>query len=328
MVRHRPAIAAAGLLVAVVVACSPANTSPAQSATAGPTAPSVPASPTATAIARRSPAPLQPVRPSDLVVRIDTLGETCCPAPAVVATVDGRLITRADDGTLVERRLTAGGARQLADEVIGTGLFDRDRIVGLDPAPGVAPAPHAISVRTFRVWTGARTVTVSSPVVAQSDEKLYRPSAAWTQLDALAARLLAPESWLPVTAWSVATSRPYVPDGFRVVVSTEQVGGSQPDVSAVDWPFTIPIADLGEPLSASSQIFTPVGPGTKPLRCAALDASDAKAARDAIQRAGAGVADFPDGAFSTGLMWKAGGSGIVLFFQAVLPDQSSCADPY
>src|SRR2546429_603224 len=223
MVRHRPAIAAAGLLVAVVVACSPANTSPAQSATAGPTAP---------------------------------------------------------------------------------------------------------SVRTCGVWTGPRRVTGASRVVAQSDEELDRPSAARPQLAALAAGLLAPESWLPVTAWSVATSRPYVPDGFRVVVSTEQVGGSQPDVSAVDWPFTIPIADLGEPISASSQIFTPVGPGTKPLRCAALDASDAKAARDAIQRAGAGVADFPDGAFSTGLMWKAGGSGIVLFFQAVLPDQSSCADPY
>src|SRR2546423_11879064 len=146
MVRHRPAIAAAGLLVAVVVACSPANTSPAQSATADPTAPSVTASPTATAIARRSPAPLRPVRPSDLVVRIDTLGETCCPAPAVVATVEGRLITRAEDGTPVEGRLTAGGARQVAGEVIRTGLFDRDRIVSPHPAPGGTPTHHAIHV--------------------------------------------------------------------------------------------------------------------------------------------------------------------------------------
>jgi hypothetical protein len=113
-----------------------------------------------------------------------------------------------------------------------------------------------------------------------------------------------------------------------VVISTEQVGGSQPDVSAVDWPFTVPIADLGEPLSASSQIIAPIGPGTGPLRCATLDATDAMAARDAVRRAGANVADFPDGAFATGLMWKAGGSGIVLFFQPVLPDQSSCADSY
>src|SRR2546421_2490237 len=134
MVRHRPAIAAAGLLVAVVVACSPANTSPAQSATAGPTVPSVTASPTATAIARRSPAPLQPVRPSDLVVRIDTRGETCCPAPAVGAAVDGCLITRAGRGTLVEGRLSAAGARQPAAEVIRTGLFDRHPVFGPDPA--------------------------------------------------------------------------------------------------------------------------------------------------------------------------------------------------
>jgi hypothetical protein len=246
----------------------------------------------------------------------------------MVATVDGRLVTRAGDGTLVERRLTAGGAQRLLDEVLATGLFDRDRTISLDPAPGVTLAPHAIGVRTFRIWTGARTVTVSAPVVAQQEEKFYRPSPARTQLDALAARLVAPEAWLPLTAWAVAAPRPYVPDGFRVVISTEQVGGSQPDVSAVDWPFNIEIADLGEPLSASSQIIAPVGPGTKPLRFAALDASDAKAARDAVQRAGASVADFPDGAFGTGLMWKAGGSGIVLFFQAVLPDQSSCTDAY
>jgi hypothetical protein len=55
----------------------------------------------------------------------------------VVATVDGRLVTRAEDGTLVERRLTAGGARQLADEVLGAGLVDQDRTISLDLAPGV-----------------------------------------------------------------------------------------------------------------------------------------------------------------------------------------------
>src|SRR2546423_15627072 len=134
MVRHRPAIAAAGLLVAVVVACSPANTSPAQSATADPTAPSVTASPTATAIARRSPAPLRPVRPSDLVVRIDTLGETCCPAPAGGATLEGRFITPPEDGTPLGRRPPPGGARQLAGEGVGAGLFDRARIGS--PGPG------------------------------------------------------------------------------------------------------------------------------------------------------------------------------------------------
>jgi hypothetical protein len=268
------------------------------------------------------------VRQSDLVVRIDVLGELCCPSPAMVATVDGRVVTKADDGALVERRLTAEGVQRLRDEVLGTGLFDADRVIGLDAAPGVTPAPHGISARTFRMWSGTRTVTVTSPVVAQSEEEFYKPSPTRAQLDALAVRLIAPESWLPVTAWAVAPPKPYVADGFRVVTSTELVGGSQPDVAAVDWPFNPSISDFGEPLAASSGVFVPIGPGTRPLRCATLDANDARAARDAFERAGATVGDFPDSAFATGLTWRAAGTGIVLYFQALMPDQSSCGDAY
>jgi hypothetical protein len=82
------------------------------------------------------------------------------------------------------------------------------------------------------------------------------------------------------------------------------------------------------PLAASSGVFVPIGPGTRPLRCATLDANDARAARDAFERAGASVGDFPDSAFSTGLTWRAAGTGIVLYFQALMPDQSSCGDAY
>ena len=327
MIRRRrlPSTAVAGLFVLLSIACAPSTSSPAT-----PTAASVTPSPTAASptTARRSPAPLRTVGQADLVVRIDTLGELCCPSPAVVATVDGRLVTKADDGTLVERRLTVAGVQRLREEVLGTGLFDGDRVIGLDPAPGVTPAPHGISARTFRMWSGTSTVTVSSPVVAQSEESFYKPSPARTQLDALAARLIAPESWLPASAWAVMAPRPYVADGFRMVTSTEPVGGSQPDVDAVAWPFNRSIPDFGEPLAASSGVFVPIGPGTRPLRCATLDANDARAARGAFERAGAGVADFPDGAFATGLAWRAAGTGVVLFFQALMPDQSSCADAY
>ncbi len=261
-------------------------------------------------------------------MRIDWLGELCCPAPVLVATADGRLVTRAADGTLVERRLTIGGVQRLRDEVFGTGLFDSNRQVRLEFAPGVSPVPHVISARTFRAWNGTRTVIVSSPILEPSEETLYKPSAARTQLDALAARLTAPESWLPLTAWAVEAPRAYVADGFRVVSSAEPVGGSPPDVDAIDWPFTTSIADFGEPLAATSQVFAPIGPGTRPLRCAALDANAARAAREALERAGAKVNDFPDGAFNTGLAWGAAGSGIVLFAQALMPDQFSCGDAY
>jgi len=336
MIRSRghASTATAAMFLLVLGACSPEASSPRQTSTdtavpgrteASSTAPSVTSSPRT---ARRAPTPLAAVRPSDLVVRIDALGELCCPAPVAVATVDGRLVTRAADGTLVERRLTAAGVQRLRDEVVGTGLFDRDLEVRLELSPAASPVPHGISARTFRVWNGARTVTVSSPVLQQSEEVFYKPSPARTQLDALAAHLTAPESWLPSTAWAVEAPRAYVADGFRVVSSAEPVGGSPPDVDAIDWPFTTSIADFGEPLAATSQVFVPIGPGTRPLRCAALDANDARSARDAWERAGAKVNDFPDGAFMTVLAWGAGGSGIVLFAQALMPDQSSCGDTY
>src|SRR2546428_321224 len=168
----------------------------------------------------------------------------------------------------------------------------------------------------------------SSPSLQQPEEFSYTPSPGGTQLAALAARLTAPDSWLPVTAWAVEAPRAYVADGFRVVSSAEPVGGSPPDVDAIDWPFTTSIADFGEPLAATSQVFVPIGPGTRPLRCAALDANDARSARDAWERAGAKVNDYPDGAFMTVLAWGAAGSGIVLFAQALMPDQFSCGDAY
>src|SRR2546421_8575394 len=123
--------ATAAIFLLALGACSPEASSPRPNSTdaavpsrmdAPSTTPSVTSSPsTAPLTARRAPTPLRVVRPSDLVLRIDWLGELCCPAPVVVATVDGRLVTRAVDGTFVERRLTVGGVQRLRDEVFGTG---------------------------------------------------------------------------------------------------------------------------------------------------------------------------------------------------------------
>src|SRR5438477_84558 len=164
--RGRAATATAAMFLLVLGACSPQASSPGQNTTdtavpsrtqAPSTAPNVTSSPSAAPLtARRAPTPLRAVRPSDLIVRIDSLGELCCPAPVVVATVDGRLVTRAADGTLVERRLTAAGVQRLRDEVVGTGLFVSDREVRLELTPGASPVPHGISARTFRAWRGAR----------------------------------------------------------------------------------------------------------------------------------------------------------------------------
>src|SRR5256885_8906304 len=106
--------ATAAVLVLVLGACSREGSSPGQTSSAIPdpaatkTA-SVTSSPfAASPTVRRAPSALRIVRPSDLVVRVDWLGELCCPAPVMVATADGRLVTRSAAGTLVERRLTIG----------------------------------------------------------------------------------------------------------------------------------------------------------------------------------------------------------------------------
>jgi hypothetical protein len=44
-----------------------------------------------------------------------------------VLTADGRFGTRTDDNQLRERRLTPAGVQRVRDELVATGLFERDQ---------------------------------------------------------------------------------------------------------------------------------------------------------------------------------------------------------
>src|SRR5207253_3133359 len=97
MIRSRghASTATAAIFLLALGACSPEASSPRQNSTdtavpsrtqAPSTTAGVTSSPsTAPLAARRAPTPLRAVHPSDLVVRVDSLGELCCPAPVVVA---------------------------------------------------------------------------------------------------------------------------------------------------------------------------------------------------------------------------------------------------
>jgi hypothetical protein len=303
-----------GILFAAILGCC----APAPSA-ASPSLP-VSASPSATATAR-TPLPVPAPPASDLVVRIEHLSDVCCPSAALVLMVDGRLVTRTNDNRLVERRLTAAGAQQVRDEIVRSGLFANDQNIALELKPGATPPGGGVGGVTVRAWNGARATTVMSPVIAPSLEPYYQPSSERRRIEQLVARLLALETWLPASAWDRSTAELYSASAFRLIVNREPVGGSPPDVSTVDWPFTTPLSDFGEPLSPDSGVIVPVGPG--PLRCAALVAADAQEVRNALARAGATINEF-NGFFTTVL--AAGSSpGIVLFMGALMPDQASCA---
>ena len=208
--------------------------------------------------------------------------------------------------------------------MLATGLFQQDQIVSLEPQPGPVPPPQGISTHTFRVWNGARTVTVSTGNLSKSQESFYKPSPTRERLAQLATRLLAPERWLDAAAWMTSTSRPYVASGFRLFLSDQPVAGSLPDVDAIDWPFARPLANFGDQLP--SLIVVPMGPGA--IRCVALIADDARVVRNALERGGAPISDFFDGGYTSALTSRASGSGIALLQQRLLPDQSSCADDY
>lgn len=312
--RFRPVMAL--LLAAAIGGCAPTASTP---EAASPSAPNY--TPASAGVGLRTPRPVPTSAPSDLVVRIEQMSDVCCPSAALVLMVDGRLVTRTDDNRLVERRLTTAGSHQVRDEIVRSGLFANDRNIALEPRPGVTPPGGGVGGVLVRAWNGARMVTVMAPVVGEPLEAYYQPSADRTRLDQLVTRLLTPETWLPASAWVRSSPEPYSPSAFRLVVNREPVGGSPPDVSALNWPFTPSLADFGEPLPPDSAVIVPVGPG--PLRCAALVSDDAQEIRNALERAGAMINAF-DGFFTTALT-SGSGPGIVVFMAPLMPDQSSCA---
>jgi len=97
-----------------------------------------------------------------------------------------------------------------------------------------------------------------------------------------------------------------------------------------DWPFNTPITDLGEPLAGVERGHRTRRPGNE--AAAVRDARRERCLRAARRLPSservASVGDFPDGASTPPHLASGPGKRIVLFFQAVMPDQSSCTDAY
>jgi hypothetical protein len=241
--------------------------------------------------------------------------------------VDGRFVTRTDDNQLLERRLTPAGVQRVHDELVGTGLFERDQRFPLELRPGASGPQRGVGGLSFKVWRDTRSVEVGTAMDQGADEVLFLPSAARTRLDRLSKQLRQPETWLPADVWADPTPRQYQATAFALLLSVEPgVQNSTPTIDELSatWPFSIGPLALGETLPPAA------GPFAETTRCLALTKDDMLAVKDSIVRAGGSDAmqTSPDGAFGVGFGTHNQQSGLVVRVHPLLPDRASCSGEY
>jgi hypothetical protein len=305
------------LLVVPLLACDPrvivsrtptptAATSASASGAASPTPSGTPAK-----IALQ---PAPNITPASRLVSYERGGDIGQPSVRFLLTDDGRVITEALNGDLVQRKLTPSGTATMVLQATGTGLFERDADYGRTPKPGTTPTPRGATVLIFVVANGARVIRVSVVPTGQPDDELYEPSATRDKLTGLA-RGYEDLSWVPANSWAEATARPYQAGAYRLFVLPQPGGastGGAPDVDAV-WPFLIPIDQVGGPVG---------GPLGGSWRCAILLDSDARALGQSLERAAA-ISRFGSGAHigAGPLGWRAGAGALRLELSPLLPHE-------
>jgi hypothetical protein len=197
---------------------------------------------------------------------------------------DGRVITSDPSGVNapMERRLTAAGIQLVRDEMAATGLTDTSADYSPVENPGVeAPGFGGGGPRLEVVQPGGSTVVITWYLFADTEEDYFQPQPEAEALEELMIRLSTLQEWLPAAAWADANATPYVPDGYRMTISSSPWGGSAgelpADVSTVTWPPGADMASLDEVLDSERD----------EIRCGPLDAAEGTALIAALQAAGA-----------------------------------------
>jgi hypothetical protein len=262
-----------------------------------------------------------------LVVRLEISGDTGPPVPVAVVVADGRFVTRRDDQQLWERRLTPAGVQLVRDELIATGLFERDQRIPLELRPGASAPQRGVGGFHFKVWRDTRTVEVQTAPDQGVDEILFQPSPARTRLDRLWKQLTKPETWLPGDAWVDPTPKAYEARAFALLLRTEVTQSNEmPKIDGLTatWSFSVGPLALGETLPDSA------GPDAKNTRCAVLTKDDVLAVRDAMVRAGGVdvVHAQPDGALFASFASQDQQSRLVVGVRPLMPDRASCTGEY
>jgi hypothetical protein len=285
-------------------------------------APSASASTAASPSPRGTPAkvalqPVPSVAPASRLVSYERGGDIGQPSIRFLLTDDGRVITEASNGDLVQRKLTPAGAATMVLQAIQTGLFERDAVYGRTPKPGTTPSARGATVLMFVVANGTRTVRVSVIPTGQPDDELYETSAEREKLTALA-RGYEDLSWVASNSWAEATPQPYQAQAHRLFVLPEPnaapAAGSA-DADAI-WPFLIPIDEVGGPVGGNVAGAS--------WRCAVLVSSDARVLGGALERA-AVIARYGSAPHIAAgpLAWRAGTGSVRLELSPLLPHESA-----
>jgi hypothetical protein len=231
---------------------------------------------------------------------------------------------------MLVRRLTPEGMDALIAEIVATGLFDADG--SFDPVllPGAEHPGRGASGYRIRLVRKAGEVDVWWVSLWGDDELYYEPSPEREQLDALGARLLDLDAWLPDSAWAERDRCVYQAQAYQVVVQTPQPqAGSLDDlpldVADLEWPPGGEILSWGEPFTS---------PGTDPGidgRCGGLPRTAVASLLDDLIEAGAesfGARELDVGPWIfLRLGYRELNSVVDVTIRPLYPDEEACAAP-
>ncbi len=159
-----------------------------------------------------------------------------------------------DDAWMIVRRLTQDGADALVNEAIDTGLFEESATYTPVSLPGVEPPGRGAPGYTVTLLRDGEYVEVVWRSMFDGDEAYYEPSPEIEQLDALGARLVDLDAWLPDEAWTMTDTCVYMAQEYEVIALEPQPWGGAVedlpvDVADLEWPLGGDFLNWGEPFS-------------------------------------------------------------------------------
>jgi hypothetical protein len=198
---------------------------------------------------------------------------------------DGRTITM-DQGAFVERTLTAAGIQLLRDELDATGLTDTPADYSPVANPGVEPPGYGGAGPSLEVGQpGGGTVLITWFLFGDTEQDYFQPQPEAEALEALLARLVTLDEWLPASAWADANPTPYAPAQYRIFIYTSQWGGSLDDLPVETATVSWPLADGIDTYSGSVESL--MDEPEFSLRCREASPADGSALLEALGAAGA-----------------------------------------
>lgn len=243
---------------------------------------------------------------------------------------DGRVISSDPFGASppVERRLTAEGIQLVRDELDATGLTETSADYLPVPNPGAEPPAYGGAGPSLEIGQpGGGTAIITWFLFGDTEEDWFQPQPEAEALEALATRLSALEEWLPAAAWAVQTGVPYVAEGYRVYVYSQQWGGSPEDLpvetTSVSWPLIDGVDVYGDVVAEVAEV---TGDGDTPPRCRIVSDAESASVIGTLEAAGATLSEgsiFPGASYTLG--YRAGSREVRITFEPILPHaDASC----